>query len=124
MESTASTTVSSIGANMYSDAAATHEIAQGAVVPNGQQIWLKSTGPSAAELDATAVATVPSGNVYLYTGGATLAQKLILAQIGHPGVDRHRHWRFPRARVTGGAKSDHWTASRAPGRRDDPHRLR
>ena len=82
VHSTATTTVTSIGANMYSDAAATHEIAQGAVVPNGQQIWLKSTGPSAAELDATAVATVPSGNVYLYTGGATLAQKLILAKTG------------------------------------------
>ena len=29
---------------------------------------------------ATAVATVPSGNVYLYDGGANLAQKLILSQ--------------------------------------------
>ena len=28
------------------------------------------------------MATVPSGNAYLYTGGATLAQKLILAQSG------------------------------------------
>ncbi len=82
VHSTATTTVTSIGANMYSDAAATHEITQGAVVPDGQQIWLKSTGPPAAELDATAVATVPSGNVYLYNGGATLAQKLILAKTG------------------------------------------
>ena len=51
-------------------------------MPNGQQIWLKSTGPSAAELEATAVATVPAGNVYLYDGGANLAQKLILSQTG------------------------------------------
>ena len=29
---------------------------------------------------ATAVATVPSGNVYLYDGGADLAQKLILSK--------------------------------------------
>ncbi len=85
MHSTATTTVSSTGANMYSDAAATNLIAQGAVVPNaqqpaGQDIWLKSTGQSAAQLQATAVATVPSGNVYLYDGGATLAQKLILSK--------------------------------------------
>ena len=85
VHSTATTTVTSTGADMYSDAAATNPIAQGAVVPNaetpaGQEIWLKSTGPSAAQLAATAVATVPSGNVYLFDGGATLAQKLILSE--------------------------------------------
>ncbi len=82
VESSATTTVTSIGANMFSDAAATHSIPQGAVVPNGQQIWLKSTGASSAELEATAVATVPAGNVYLYDGGANAAQKLILSQTG------------------------------------------
>jgi Domain of unknown function (DUF5979) len=82
VESSATTTVTSIGANMFSDAAATHSIAQGAVVPDGQEIWLKSTGAEDAELEATAVATVPAGNVYLYDGGAALAQKLILSQTG------------------------------------------
>ncbi len=85
VHSTASTTVASTGANMYSDAGATHLITQGEVVPDaespgGQEIWLKSTGQSAAQLQATAVATVPSGNVYLYDGGANLAQKLILSK--------------------------------------------
>ena len=83
MESSATTTVTSIGANMFSDAAATHSIPQGAVVPNGQQIWLKSTGASSAELEATAVATVPAGNVYLYDGGANAGAK------AHPVPDRH-----------------------------------
>ena len=80
VRSTATTTVSATGATMYSDAAATHTIANGSQVPDGQEIWLKSTGGSTAVLQATAVADVPSGNVYLYEGGASLAQKLILSQ--------------------------------------------
>ena len=46
------------------------------------QIWLKSTGPDAAVLQATAKATVPKQNVYLYDGntpGLGDAQRLILA---------------------------------------------
>ena len=45
----------------------------------------------AAELDATAVTTVPSGNVFLYDGGAALAQKLILDRTGALDDDRQRH---------------------------------
>ena len=78
MTSTASTTVTATGANMFSDSAGTVPIHEGATVPSGQKIWLRSTSPPAAVLQATAVATVPTGNVYLYDGGATAAQKLVL----------------------------------------------
>src|SRR6478735_5405300 len=57
-----------LGADMFSDAAATQPIAPGATVPSGTQIWLKQTGQSAAVLQATANATVPQNNVYLYDG--------------------------------------------------------
>ncbi len=73
------------GGDMWSNAAATDPIANGATVPSGQQIWLTSTGPTVAVLEATAVATVPSGNVYLYDGGnsgVVDAQHLILAVTG------------------------------------------
>ena len=51
-------------------------------MPSGTQIWLKQTGQSAALLQATAKATVPQNNVYLYDGtnGVPDAQRLILAQ--------------------------------------------
>ena len=68
---------------MFSDAAGTVPIAHGATVPSGQKIWMRSTGPSSAVLQATAEATVPSGNVYLYDGntaGVSDAQQLILAK--------------------------------------------
>ncbi len=64
-----SATVTVTGGDMWSNAAATDPIANGATVPSGQEIWLTSTGPTVAVLEATAVATVPSGNVYLYDGG-------------------------------------------------------
>ena len=74
--------VTALGADMFSDAAATQPIAPGATVPSGTQIWLKQTGQSAAVLQATANATVPQNNVYLYDGtnGVPDAQRLILAQ--------------------------------------------
>jgi hypothetical protein len=80
--SLASATVMAVGANMFANAAATIPIANGATVPSGTQIWLTSTGPASAVLQATAKATVPTGNVYLYDGNSspTTAQKLILAQ--------------------------------------------
>ena len=69
---------------MYSDAAGTVAIANGATVPSGQQIWMRATsGSSSAVLEAKATATVPSGNVYLYAGntaGYNDAQRLILAE--------------------------------------------
>lgn len=78
----ANAAVTATGANMFSDSAGTAPIANGATVPSGQKIWVRSTGTSTAELQATSEATVPSGNVYLYdgNGGVDDAQKLILAQ--------------------------------------------
>ena len=70
---------------MFSDSAGTKPIADGASVPSGQKIWVRSTGPSTVVLEATAEATVPTGNVYLYdgnTGGVNDAQHLILAKTG------------------------------------------
>lgn len=75
-------TVTATGGNMFSDAEGTVSIPNGSPVPSGQKIWVRSTGPSTAVIQATAEATVPSGNVYLYdgNGGPNAAQKLILAQ--------------------------------------------
>ncbi len=74
-------TVNATGGDMFSNAAGTVPIANGATVPSGQKIWMRSTGPSTAELQATATAVVPTGNVYLYDGNAAVddAQPLILA---------------------------------------------
>jgi Domain of unknown function (DUF5979)/Thioester domain len=73
-------TVNATG-RMYSDAAGTVPIANGATVPSGQEIWMRSAGPSTAEIQATATAVVPTGSVYLYDGNAAVddAQPLILA---------------------------------------------
>jgi len=76
-------TVTVTGGSMYSNQAGTVPIADGAQVPSGQKIWLRSTGTSTAVLEATSEATVPTGNVYLYDGnypGTNHAQKLILAE--------------------------------------------
>jgi hypothetical protein len=78
-------TVSATGAGMFANAAATDAIANGDAVPSGQRIWLRSTPPGTAVLEATARATVPRGNVFLYDGnieGVESAQKLILAETG------------------------------------------
>jgi hypothetical protein len=75
-------TVTATGANMFSDPAGTAPIPNGAAVPSGQQIWLRSTaGQANATLQATATATVPTGNVYLYNGAGevTAAQSLVMA---------------------------------------------
>jgi hypothetical protein len=77
----AAATVTSTG-NMFADQAGSQAIANNATVQAGQQIWLTSTLGTAV-LQATATATVPSGNVYLYDGntpGVNDAQRLILAQ--------------------------------------------
>jgi hypothetical protein len=79
----AASTVAAVGATMFSDAGATVAIPNNSPVPADQQIWLTSTGGDTAVLLATAVATVPTGNVYLYDGNTpnvTDAQRLILAQ--------------------------------------------
>lgn len=78
----AGASVTATGGSMFSDATGTTPIANGSTVPSGQMIWVRSTGASTAVIQATATATVPSGNVYLYDGlaGPSGAQKLILAQ--------------------------------------------
>ena len=82
LRSSPSATVTATGGNMFSDAAGTTPIPNEATVPSGTRIWVRSTGPSAVVLQATATAVVPSGNVYLYDGdsGPSSAQKLILAE--------------------------------------------
>ena len=75
--------VTATGATMYSNRAGTTLLGDGttADVKTGQQVWVRSTeGASTAVLTATATATVPRGNVYLYDGlaGPSSAQKLIL----------------------------------------------
>jgi hypothetical protein len=69
-------------ARMSSDSPGGPTIADGSTVPSGQKIWLHQTGPSTAVLHATSTATVPSGNVYVYSHntGRPDAQRLILAQ--------------------------------------------
>jgi len=73
--------VSSTG-TMYSNRAGTMLIAPGTTVASGTKIWLRSSGPSRAVLEATSQATVPTGNVYLYDGNSSVsdAQRLILAK--------------------------------------------
>lgn len=74
-------TVTATGGSMFSDPAGTAPIRDGATVPSGQRIWVRSAGPSVVVLQATSEATVPTGNVYLYSGNTGLsdAQKVILA---------------------------------------------
>ncbi len=76
-------TVTVTGGSVFSNAAGTAPIADGAGVPSGQKIWIRSSVASVAVLQATSRATVPGGNVYLYDGnthGVNDAQKLILAE--------------------------------------------
>ena len=73
-------TVNATGASMFKDAAGKQPINDGDTVADGTQIWLNSASVGTATLTATAKAEVPTGNVYLYNGGASGAQKLILAQ--------------------------------------------
>lgn len=77
--------VAASGADMFADAKATEPISNGDRVPSGQRIWLRSSSPGTAVLEASARATVPRGNVFLYDGnigGVEDAQKLILAETG------------------------------------------
>jgi len=83
VSSSVAAAVSASGASMFKDAAGTQPINDGDTVPDGTPIWLKSTSAGTARLTATAHTTVPSGNVYLYSGnvpGVYAGQKLILAK--------------------------------------------
>jgi hypothetical protein len=79
---TGSATVTAAGGTMYRDSSGTDPIADGDTVPTGTEIWVKSSGPSAVVISATALATVPSGNAYLYDQNSGLgdAQRLILSK--------------------------------------------
>lgn len=71
------------GYTLYTDAAGTVPLV-GTTVPAGTQLWVRNTAQTTdpAELTATAVVPVQTGNVYLYAGNnpqVTDAQKLILA---------------------------------------------
>ena len=71
---------------MFSDAAGTQPIANLTAVASGTAIWVTDASAGTVTLSAAAVASVPSGNVYLYdnnSSGIGAAQKLILAA---PGV--------------------------------------
>jgi hypothetical protein len=77
--------VGATGGTMFADAAGTVPIADGALVPDGTEIWLRRDTSGSVTLSATATAIVPSGNVYLYAHnipGLDDAQKLILAEDG------------------------------------------
>ncbi|MET1005305.1 MAG: thioester domain-containing protein, partial [Propionibacteriaceae bacterium] len=79
-------TVSVTGGGMYADAGGATAIANNSQIARGSQVWLRPTDTTAGGpvvLTARGVATVPSGNVYLYDGntsGVTDAQRLILAE--------------------------------------------
>ncbi len=79
-------TVTATGGTMYSNPEGTSVLGDGttATVDSlSQEIWLRSTGPTVAVLEATSRATVPHGNVYLYNSnivGLSDAQHLILAK--------------------------------------------
>ena len=65
-------TVTATGGDMFSDPAGTvRSLRWHATVPSGKKIWVRSTGPTMAVLEATSEATVPHGNVYLYDGFTT-----------------------------------------------------
>jgi TQXA domain-containing protein len=95
-------TVAATGASMFTDAAGTTPIANGAKVPNGTQIWLDGA-VGTASLKAVAVAQVPTGNVYLYSGniaGTNVAQKLILANSVTVGANASAEVVFTTATTT------------------------
>ncbi|MBO3094412.1 thioester domain-containing protein [Cellulomonas dongxiuzhuiae] len=78
------------GVTAYSDAAGTVEVASGAPVASGTQIWLRGTTPGTVSLGATATVDVPAGTIYLYDGntpGQAAAQTIMLAQTGNIKAD-------------------------------------
>ena len=75
---TSPATVTATGGDLFADAAGTVPLTN--PVANGTQFWARRATPGPVNIQATAVATVPTGNVYLPIG--QVAQKLILAQTG------------------------------------------
>ena len=96
-------TLTITGADAYSDAAGTVPVPSGSTVPDGTQLWLRSDTVGDATIEATATATVPSGNAYLYSGnveGVTEAQKLILAESVEVSTSTSALARFNQATTT------------------------
>ncbi|MBO3103716.1 thioester domain-containing protein [Cellulomonas fengjieae] len=78
------------GVTAYSDAAGTVEVASGAPVASGTQVWLRGATPGTVSLGATATVDVPAGTIYLYdqnTPGQADAQTIMLAQTGNIKAD-------------------------------------
>jgi hypothetical protein len=81
IQTTSPATVSAAGGQLFADAAGTLPVTN--PVADGTRVWVRSSSVGPVTVSASAQATVPSGNVYLYDGkrpGVTAAQKLILAQ--------------------------------------------
>ena len=78
LNTTSPATVTATGGDLFLDAAGTQPLTN--PVPNGTQFWARRATAGSVDIQATAVATVPSGNVYLPI--RQVAQKLILAQTG------------------------------------------
>ena len=118
--------VTALGADMFRDAGSDRPDSPGTTVPSGTQIWLKQTGQSAALLQATAKATVPQNNVYLYDGTNSVpdAQRLILAQDATLTTTVNAKALFTRNGFVDRAEDDHRTRRGQAGRCDDQCALR
>lgn len=78
LDTTSPATVTATGGDLFLDAAGTQPLTN--PVANGAQFWARRATAGDVAIQATAIATVPSGNVYLPI--RQVAQKLILAQTG------------------------------------------
>lgn len=78
LATTSPATVTATGGDLYLDEAGTIPLAN--PVADGTQFWARRTTPGDVDIQAVAIATVPSGNVYLALQHSK--QKLILAQTG------------------------------------------
>lgn len=77
-----SAAVTVTGGTMYSDASGLVPIVDGATLPTGSEIYVRSSAAGTVGLRAVAEVTVPGGSAYVYNGnisGVTSAQNLILA---------------------------------------------
>lgn len=81
--SVSSSTLSTRGIDVFSDAAGTESVPEGAWVPPGSSLWVRYASTVADEgFTLETSQTVEAGNVFLYDGGnpgRASAQKLILA---------------------------------------------
>lgn len=78
LDTTAPATVTAMGGTLFRDAAGTQPLTN--PVADGTRFWARRSTAGPVDIQATAVATVPTGNVYLPIH--IDAQKLILARTG------------------------------------------